>query len=463
MTTPESLTNTHSKSLINLLRGWPSTTLLPTQALSDAAQSVLADTSVAYPGLLYGPDEGHPPLRNTIAQWLTEFYKPSEAITKERIAITGGASQNLGGILQVFTDPLYTRNVWIVAPAYMLAFRVFVDNGFSGKMQAVPEDEEGIDIEFLRREIEESEKKAQEHGNTEATTKPARPYAKYYKHIIYCVPTFANPSSRTMSLERRRSLVQLARDFDALVVSDDVYDFLQWTSTISPAANEEFRTSAILPRLVDIDRTLSPAPAATDFGNTLSNGSFSKILAPGVRVGWAEGSAALAYGVSQLGTTCSGGAPSQLTSTYVERLLKQGVLDRHIRTRLQPAYASRWRCLVGNVERVLGPLGVKGPQSDREIVGGFFVWYTLPEGVLAEEFVKRCREEENVVVAPGSVFEVPGDDSISFERDMRLCFSWEDEDKMVEAVGRMRAVLEKMLKGEKQTANMNDGEMKHFW
>ena len=71
--------------------------------------------------------------------------------------MTGGASQNLACILQVFTDPVYT-DVWIVAPAYMLAFRIFQDSGL--KLRAVPEDEQGIDIEYLRAQIQESEAKA---------------------------------------------------------------------------------------------------------------------------------------------------------------------------------------------------------------------------------------------------------------------------------------------------------------
>lgn len=150
---------------IDLVRGWPSTTLLPTNAVSEAAQKVLANPSIAFPGLEYGPDEGHLPLREAIAAWNNNFYDPGYAINKKRITITGGASQNLGCILSVFTDPTYTRNIWIVAPAYMLAFRVFQDAGFASKLRAVPEDEKGIDLAFLRRELIDSEKAAQAQRN----------------------------------------------------------------------------------------------------------------------------------------------------------------------------------------------------------------------------------------------------------------------------------------------------------
>ena len=297
-----------SKVPINLHLGWPSTSLLPVDLIREATQAVLSDTSIAHDGLLYGPDAGYEPARRALAEWLTSFYQPGRAVESGRICITGGASQNLGCMLSVYTDPEYTRNIWIVVPAYMLAFGIFEDAGFGDKMRAVPEDAEGIDLSYLRQEIEKSEKAALKQGNTTPRFKPRRPKAKVYKHVIYCVPTFSNPSSRTMSLDRRRELVQLARNYDALVITDDVYDFLQWpnqdnTSSAIDAKNElaTFKT-AHLPRLVDIDRDLDGGPERDDadgFGNAFSNGSFSKIAGPGLRAGWVEGSEKFAFGASQ--------------------------------------------------------------------------------------------------------------------------------------------------------------------
>lgn len=130
--------------------------------------------------------------------------------------------------------------------------------------------------------------------------KPARPWGKIYRHIIYAVPTFSNPSSKTMTLRRREELVRVARDFDALIVTDDVYDFLQWPS--SPNSQTLGLDTAILPRVVDVDRFLdggSEREGADGFGNAASNGSFSKICGPGLRTGWVEGTPKLAHGVSQ--------------------------------------------------------------------------------------------------------------------------------------------------------------------
>ena len=129
--------------------------------------------------------------------------------------------------------------------------------------------------------------------------KPQRAWNKVYRHIIYAVPTFANPSSKTMSLERRQQLIAVAREYDALVVTDDVYDQLQWrvSSTLSPSLKE-----AVQPRLVDVDRSYEGGAerAGSDgFGNAVSNGSFSKIVAPGCRTGWAEGTETFVSGLSK--------------------------------------------------------------------------------------------------------------------------------------------------------------------
>ncbi|KAI4731426.1 putative aminotransferase [Aureobasidium sp. EXF-10728] len=444
---------------INLIKGWPSTSLLPTHHLSRAAQTALADTSIAFPGLLYGPDEGYAPLRDTLGSWLTDFYQPEQPIGQERITITGGASQNLACLLQVFTDPVYTRDVLFAAPAYMLAFRIFEDNGFSAKMKAIPEDDHGMDMVALRRALEESEKRSPDNSTpvrySFSMFKPPRPYAKYYRHVIYCVPTFSNPSSRTLPLDRRTELVKLAREFDALVISDDVYDFLQWPADSNDSSSTGI-TKALLPRLVDIDRFLdggAERSGADGYGNTTSSGSFSKIAGPGLRVGWSEGSPKFAYGVSQAGSSCSGGAPSQLTSTYMNILVKEGTMSEHIFKILQPAYAARYKTLVSAIHEHIYPLGARLPKSTQRVVGGYFLWLTLPNTVKAVDFVKRCQIEAQVIIAPGNIFEVPGDDSVKFENSIRLTFSWIDEALMVEAVKRISVVLESCLKGEGPTEN----------
>ena len=148
---------------IDLFRGWPNASLLPVDQIKDASAAALSDPAVFTPGLLYGPDDGFKPLRESIALWLSDFYQEqASTIDVERITVTGGASQNLACILQAFTDPIYTRRIWMVSPTYYLACRIFEDAGFYRRLKSVPEDEEGLDINFLDEALRKSDK---EDGN----------------------------------------------------------------------------------------------------------------------------------------------------------------------------------------------------------------------------------------------------------------------------------------------------------
>lgn len=178
---------------INFLRGWPHPSLLPSEALKRAAISAMDKREVAVPALLYGPDPGYQPLREQIAAWLGKFYSPTfgmipglaapasaaaaaattittaaEAkgpISPDRIVITGGASQNLACICQVFTDPGKTLRTWMVAPSYFLAGKVFQDNGLV--CAAAPEGADGVDLEELERRIVQVEKVEREKRSKE--------------------------------------------------------------------------------------------------------------------------------------------------------------------------------------------------------------------------------------------------------------------------------------------------------
>lgn len=205
----------------------------------------------------------------------------------------------------------------MVEPTYHLAAAIFRDAGFigGGRIRAAPEGPNGgVDLAFLRAGLEEAERRAgvgEDEAQAPETEKgPGNGYPKIYRHILYMVPTFSNPSGRTMAHGDRVALVRLARDFDVLLVTDDVYDVLRWSPGRRPAggdeaddcqydlfccdgeeegedANSDQRLLPLPPRLVDIDRLL---PGQSPFGNAVSNGSFSKIVAPGTRVGWMEGS-----------------------------------------------------------------------------------------------------------------------------------------------------------------------------
>jgi DNA-binding transcriptional MocR family regulator len=128
------------------------------------------------------------------------------------------------------------------------------------------------------------------------------------------------------------------------------------------------------------------------------------------------------------------------------RLLQTGQLQAHIAQTLQPAYAARYHTLLRAITTHLLPLGFTLPRADRDVAGGFFLWLGLPEGFAAGDFARVCAEaEKGVIVAPGAMFEVPGDRSVAFDRNVRLCFAWESEENLEEGVKRMGDVAERFL------------------
>ncbi|KAK3996188.1 pyridoxal phosphate-dependent transferase [Cladorrhinum sp. PSN332] len=475
---PHSSTPTiKSKPLINLLRGWPNPSLLPVDQLKKAANKALSDPEVWVPGLEYAPDPGYEPLRTSLAVWTVQIEK-EEGIRPEEICITGGASQNLACLLASFADVGVTRAVWMAAPCYYLACPIFEDAGFGNKMRAVPEDEEGVDVKALEALLEEFDK-GDDVGEHKAIKSPL-PHRKHYRHLVYLVPTCSNPSGKTMGLKRRQDLVALARAFDALIICDDVYDFLQWPvldspnppSPSSPSEHDDpvpLIKAILLPRLSDIDASLGPSrydPPGKIFGHAISNGSFSKIAGPGTRTGWTHGTPDFVLGLSQTGATRSGGAASQLAATMLNEMLVNGDLDRWLSEVVRPGLQRRHAVLVKIIKEELGGLGCEIVNQEREekVFGGYFVWVKLPEGVKAKEVAERAKSEENLVIAEGPLFEVAGDeDAAGFGGYLRLSFSWEEEEKMVEGVKRLGRVLRVMLVGdqgvEKRTEIVGLGEV----
>ncbi|KAL2207413.1 putative aminotransferase [Sarocladium strictum] len=457
-------------NLINLQLGWPSPSLFPAPQLLNGAGNVLQSSKKTAAALIYGPDAGYLPLREEIAKWLSATYTTSETISSDRICISNGASANLENILAKFTEPGYTRSIWMIEPSYFLACPIFTDAGFGGRLRGVPEDDEGLDVEFLRKALQEVEKG--EHPTAPVLKTHAR-YAKLYKHIIYAVPTFANPSGKTMSLRRRQELVRIAREFDALVVTDDVYDVLRWPVSQDGDLSQ---LSAVPPRIVDVDRILEGGPK-DQWGNAISNGSFSKIVAPGVRTGWAEGTPDLALALSSVGATKSGGCPSHITASFIHEMLATNQLQDHISKTLIPTYRARYYALFNAIDELLVPLGFKvstgtpyevssaemktnghtngstNGHSSSRAAGGYFTYLTVPSdvGITVGELAALALEKHNLKFAFGAMMAVEGDKTSDerakggYGQGIRLCWAWHPEEEIREGIARL-ATLTKELK-----------------
>jgi DNA-binding transcriptional MocR family regulator len=245
---------------INLSIGAPSSDLLPTSLTLTSVTSALQfrDPSNC---LQYGPTLGDDEVRQALSQWLSSCY--NDFVDMHRLLLTSGASQSLSNIVAMFTDPTYTT-VLFEDPTYFLARGVFEEHSSNYKFQAIEQDDQGLDVDaleqLLKTELQKQPRRVDNDGK--------------HRFILYCVPTYNNPTGRCLSEERRRRLVALAHAFDMLIVCDDVYDVLYLDDTQRPPK-----------RLVAWDDP--------DSGLVISNGSFSKLYGPGLRCGWIETSRGL--------------------------------------------------------------------------------------------------------------------------------------------------------------------------
>lgn len=150
------------------------------------------------------------------------------------------------------------------------------------------------------------------------------------------------------------------------------------------------------------------------------------------------------------GSSRSGGAPSQFTSTIVCQFLPTGTLRRHIRHRLLPAYATRYHRAMAAIREHLLPLGVTLPSGTQETAGGYFIWVGLPPPLRAEE-IARLGLAEGVKVASGELFQVvqgtatPGRGR--FENNLRISFAWEEESRLAEGIRRLAGVISTVANG----------------
>lgn len=161
----------------------------------------------------------------------------------------------------------------------------------------------------------------------------------------------------------------------------------------------------------------------------------------------AEGTEAMAWGLSQTGSSRSGGCPSHLVASFISQMLESNVLQDHIEHKLKPAYARRYQHLMTAIENSLLPLGVTMPQPDKEVAGGYFVWLELPTPLVAEEIARLALHEEGLIISEGPKYQVQGDQEASsrFDRNVRLCFAYANEDLLEEGVKRLANVVSREL------------------
>ena len=364
------------KGMIDLGIGQPAISLLPVDIMRQAAEHRLKKRDPAI--LQYGTEPGNGYFRVELAKFLSDGYKIP--VSADQLFITCGATQGLNLICTYFTGPGDT--IFVEEPSYFLALQLFEDLHLT--VVGLPVDQDGLIIEAL-------EEKLHKH-------KPA---------FLYTVPSFHNPSTVTLSAERRERLVDLSEKHNFFIVADEVYQLLAYRVKPPP-----------------------PMMAYDKHGTVLSLGSFSKILAPGLRLGWIQATPPLFKQLTQSGLLLSGGGLNPFTSGIVQSVLELGLLGDHLKS-LKKIYTERSANLSTALHNNLPSGG-----SFAEPQGGFFIWLRLPEEFEAESFRgKAC--EQNVDFQPGINFS----SKQSLRNYVRLSFSYYDVEDLREGVRRLAKII----------------------
>jgi 2-aminoadipate transaminase len=368
------------ESFCNLATGQPSPRLLPMELLAYAASRRLrADTDRLL--MQYATCPGGAQVREGLAAFLTREFQT--LISPDTLMISNGIS----GALAILFGTFSGQNRLVVSedPTYFLARDVFTSSG--AEVVGVPVDEEGLQVEVL-------EYKLRDQG-----LRPA---------MLYTIPTHQNPTSVCLSEPRRRRLIELAEEFNFLIIADEPYNFLAFNQQIIKpfAALDEGR------------------------GRVISLGSFSKLFGPALRLGWIHAAPHLIAKIAQHGVLSSGGGVNPIMAEIVLETLLDGSLSAHIKT-LQQVLGARRTALVESLRAYLPEMQFLTPQ------GGYFLWARLPEGVQALALWNTA-QQHSLSFMPGTRCALGG----GHQDRARLSFSFYEADEIPERIQRFAKVIE---------------------
>lgn len=393
----EHILNVYNAEIINLSVGAPGPDLLklcaPNMRQATEHRLMEEEREGKYFLFQYGITAGLYECRQELSRFLSRRYMDS--VDSEDLILTCGATHGLHLLLSAVVSP--NGVIFVEDVTYMIALNVFRQFPLL-RIVTVPMKDGVVDIDAMARIVAE-EKKNEYYLDEE----------KIFWAMFYTIPTFHNPTGMTLPPESCKQLVTIARDYSILVVCDDVYNLLHYGDSPIPPQ-----------RLFHYDK---PADPGYRGGNVVSNGSFSKILAPAVRLGWMECGLRVGNILRQSGILKSGGAVNHYVSGVVASLLSLGLEDKHLDL-LISTYKERLGALCDTLDKYL-------PRccSYRRPRGGYFVWISLPVGTNGDHFIQWCQERYNVTAIPGVRFSNTG----KSENYLRLSIAFHQTDILREA------------------------------
>lgn len=384
----ELLKITEQPGFISFAGGLPAPELFPVAEVADVVQRVLHESGQV--ALQYSATEGYRPLRELIARRMTD---EGVSATVNNILITTGSQQAIDLVGKILLDP--GEAVVVESPTYLAALQAW--NAYEASFIGVPSDQVGMDVALLEE------------------IAPRQP------KLLYCQPNFQNPTGVTLSRERRESLVDISVRHGLPILEDDPYRQLRFEGRH-------------LPRLLALE-SARQGNQGEYHGNIISLSSFSKILAPGLRVGWVVAAPEVIAQLTQAkqGTDLH---TSTLDQMIAYEMLGTGYLEDHQQLIVR-TYRERRNVMLASLAEHFPP---EARWTRPE--GGMFLWVELPEAIDASELLREAMKQQ-VAFVPGHGFHVDG----SGHNTLRLNFSNSTPAQIREGAARLARALESVQRG----------------
>jgi len=383
----ELLKLTQKPGIISFAGGLPSPETFPIAEIADLAKEVIEKEGKW--ALQYGPTEGDPRLKEEI---IKIFKKDGVSVEADNILIISASQQGLDIVGKVFLN----RNDPIVLgrPSYVGALGAF--RSYSAVFKGIELDDEGIRIDMLRDKLEEMRRMAE----------PPK--------FIYIVPDFQNPAGVTLSLKRRKELLEIAQEFQILVIEDTPYRQLRYVGDH-------------IPSLYQLDKGK---------GYVIGLHTFSKILFPGLRLGWIVASKPIIekFVITKQGMDL---CTPPITQAIAYEYCRRGLLDSHIKDNVA-LYKKKRKIMLEALDKYMPKNNeIKWTRPD----GGLFLWVELPKSINVEEMFYQAIDKK-VAYVIGTAF-YPDDGG---KNAMRLNFSFPSENEIIKGVKRLAQVIKDNLK-----------------
>lgn len=374
----EILKVTERPEVISFAGGLPAPELFPVEEMKAVCTAVLSDDGRA--ALQYSTTEGYQPLREQIAARMAEAGVVASCTD---VLIVSGSQQGLDLTGKVFLDE--GDIVICESPTYLAAINAF--KTYSPQFVEVAMDEQGMIMSALEETLRRY------------------PQAK----LIYTIPDFQNPTGRTMSIDRRKRLVELANQYDVMVMEDNPYGELRFAGERVP-----------------------PVKAFDTEGRVIYQSTFSKVLTPGIRVGWlcAAPDILQKYVIFKQSTDLH---TNTMAQRQVSKFMEMFDLKEHIE-KIRKVYKTRRNLMLEAIKSEF-PAGVTYTQPD----GGLFLWVELPKELNARDLLISCLEKQVAFVPGGAFFPNGGN-----ENTLRLNFSNMSEERIVEGIARIGKLIKEI-------------------